>query len=145
MSELIYILNKFLHNKSHVETVSEPVESPQSASTEKEEILVAKNLPFSRKLLAKMLDALHLPHHSVTNPQEATRALEGGNVTLVFADESMLDDRFLTLAKERGLPVVFTSPPENTARLEGLNYRIYTDKMSRENFEKFIKEIRGEQ
>jgi signal transduction histidine kinase/DNA-binding response OmpR family regulator len=145
MSELIYILNKFLHDKSRIETVAEPAPEPQSASSDAHEILVAKNLPFSRKLLAKMLDSLGLPHRSVGSAEEASRALEQEGVSLVFADENMLDDRFLTRAKERGVPVVFTSPPEDTARLEGLNYHVYTDKMSRENFEKFIKKIRGEQ
>ena len=139
MSELIYILNKFLHDKSRIEALPEEREESEA------EILVAKNLPFSRKLLSKMLDSLGYPHQTVSSDEEALDALEAGRYHLVFADESMLNDAFLRRARENQILVVFTSEPENSARLEGLHYRVYTDKMTKENFDSFIKKIREEQ
>jgi CheY-like chemotaxis protein len=140
MSELIYILNKFLHDKSRVEPVQEERDEESAP-----EILVAKNLPFSRKLLSKMLDALGYPHRTAASDAEAYEALEKGNFKLVIADESLLDDRFIRKAQESQLLIVFTSEPEKSARLEGLNYRVYSDKLTKENFDNFIKKIRGEQ
>jgi signal transduction histidine kinase/CheY-like chemotaxis protein len=137
MSELIYILNKFLHDKSRIETV----ETEQEPETE---ILVAKNLPFSRKLLSKMLDALGYVHRTVTSDEEAARAMEEGSYRLIFADENMLNDAFIRRARESHSVVVFTSTPENSDRLRGLHYQVYTDKMTKENFRTFIKNIKGE-
>jgi len=141
ISELIYILNKFLRDKSRIETLPEDEEHKSTEA----EILVAKNLPFSRKLLSKMLDSLGYPHQTVASDEEASRALEEGKYTLVFADESMLNDTFLRNAQKSQVKIVFTSEPENKARLEGLHYTVYTDKMTKENFENFIKKIKGEQ
>ncbi len=150
ISELIYILNKFLHHKARVETVAPtPPEGKsqageQAAIDEKsKEILVAKDLPFSRKLLSKILDALGYPYRIVSSADEASRALEEQDYRLVFADESMLSDPFLEKAKERQTLIVFTSAPGDTSRLKGLNYQVYRDKMSKENLDHFIKTSGG--
>jgi signal transduction histidine kinase/CheY-like chemotaxis protein len=146
MSELIYILNKFLHDKSRLEMKTEPEEeSMAKEGGEAKEFLVAKNLPFSRKLLSKMLHTLGYPHRVATTPEETLQALESGKYAVIFTDESMLNDAFLQKAKARGTTIVFTSPPEDEARLSGLEYRVYNDKMTRENFEKFIQQIKGAQ
>jgi len=146
MSELIYILNKFLHDKSRVvvtpEDEEQPAEKPKEAPAE---IMVAKNLPFSRKLLSKLLDALGYPHQTVSDSREAAALLKTGGIRMVFADESMLDDAFLREARRNQVLVVFTSEPENPARLEGVNYQLYQEKMTRENLNNYIKNIKGEQ
>jgi CheY-like chemotaxis protein len=140
MSELIYILNKFLRDKSRVEAIEE-----REGEESEAQILVAKNLPFSRKLLSKMLDSLGYAHQTVASDEEAYEALENGEFRLVFADESLLNDRFIRKAQENQILIVFTSQPEKSARLEGVNYQVYTDKMTKENFDNFMKKIRGEQ
>jgi len=149
MSELIYILNKFLHEKARLETETvSPLkrETSESAPAEQEgepEILIAKNMPFSRKLLAKLLENLGYAYLAAGSAEKALEAISAGKCDLVFADESMLNDEFVSLAKEKGISVVFTSEPENRERLAGLDYRIYQEKMSKENFDNFIKQIRG--
>ena len=148
ISELIYILNKFLHEKAVIETVEEhpapaaPTEgAAQMQSAEApQEILVAKNLPFSRKLLAKLLGSLGSPYRVADSPREALELLRSRRISMMFADEKMLEGPLLQAAREAGVLVVFTSVPEHTERLEGLDYVVYTEKMTRENFKKFIEE-----
>ena len=153
ISELIYILNKFLHDKAVIETVEEPTPDAPTEPTAKTiptretqsgetygEILIAKNLPFSRKLLAKLLDALGYTYRIAGSPREALDLLKSYRFFLVFADEKMFEGPLLQAAKDAGVLIAFTSAPENPARLEGIDYVVYTDKMTRENFKKFIEE-----
>lgn len=158
MSELIYILNKFLHDRAEVtfddvekpgktpKTVDEenPLEAPSGTTQSSEEYIIAKHLPFSRKLLAKILDALGYSYRITHDPESTAQALESGNCQVVFADESMLDDRSLDALKKTGATVVFTSEPENPSRLQGLRTVTYHGKMNKENFEQFLQTIRGE-
>ena len=154
MSELIYILNKFLHDRSRVETgeseASQAAAPGARAATETPqepgaEILVAKNLPFSRKLLSKMLDAGGHDYQMASSREEAAQAIQRGGVRLVFADESMLGDDFIQKAREEDVVVVFTSEPENPNRFSGLKTRVFTGKLNKENIEKLITEIKGAQ
>ena len=159
ISELIYILNKFLRDKAVLETVEEEVtptaapaaepvaQAPETPSAPEAtapegpgEILIAKNLPFSRKLLAKLLDSLGSPYQVAGTPQEALEFLRSHRISMMFADEKMLEGPLLQAAKDAGILVIFTSAPENPERLEGLDYVVYTEKMTRENFKKFIDE-----
>jgi signal transduction histidine kinase/CheY-like chemotaxis protein len=173
ISELIYILNKFLQDKARIETTasSEVTESavqatdsksqqeeeksqevslntgtsstPQVDANKKGEILIAKDLPFSRKLLSKLLDALGYPYQVAETPAEALAILSSQPVTMVFIDEKMLDEALKQRLKESKIPVVFTSRPEHPENYTDLNVVFYTEKMSRENFKKFL-EKRGE-
>ncbi len=55
----------------------------------------------------------------------------------------MLDERFIALAKEKGIFTIFTSNPNKHFPLSGLKYEVYSGKMSKEKFDNFIKKIRG--
>ncbi|ADV45688.1 ATP-binding protein [Nitratifractor salsuginis] len=171
MSELIYILNKFLKDKAtlvttpqeHAAQILESLQPQEQSGTdssssapkevaataqegkgmETKEILIAKNLPFSRKLLSKLLEALGYPYRIAETPAEALAILSSQPVSMVFLDEKMLDDALVNKLKESGVLVVLTSQAEHPERILGLNSIIYTEKMTRENFKKFLEE-RGE-
>lgn len=157
MSELIYILNKFLHNKSRTEieapknqnnTSKEQKTAPKKEPKEPQldsskEILIAKNLPFSRKLLAKLLDSLGYKYDIAGDRDEVTKLTEKNDYKIVFADQSMLDEKFIAMAKERGIHTIFTSNPDEHFELSGLKYEVYSGKMSKEKFDSFIKKIKG--
>jgi signal transduction histidine kinase/CheY-like chemotaxis protein len=167
MSELIYILNKFLHDKSHTEIEDSATKSPANKSSKnvkKEtpkakptpkvektppksstgaEILIAKSLPFSRKLLAKLLDSLGYKYDIASDRDEVSRLVDSNSYKIVFADQSMLDEKFIATAKERGMLTIFTNSPDEHFPLSGLKYEVYSGKMSKEKFDNFIKKIRG--
>ena len=167
MSELIYILNKFLHDRAEVAPLEEEVEDDLSTTKEKPktpeegitkhplekeenssegaEIVIAKNLPFSRKLLARLLDSLGYDYTVAESPERTEAAVASPLCRILFADESMLSQRLLEELKSRGITLVFTSEPEAKDRLEGISYRVYEGKMTKENFDKFIKDIKGKQ
>jgi CheY-like chemotaxis protein len=166
MSELIYILNKFLHNKSRTEIeapkeqtppkveqrakVDEPklTSTPAPSNIDKpldksKEILIAKNLPFSRKLLAKLLDSLGYKYDIAGDRDEVSKLCESNDYKIVFADQSMLDEKYIAIAKKRGIHTIFTSNPDEHFTLSGLKYEVYSGKMSKEKFDNFIKNLKG--
>ncbi|WP_457606482.1 ATP-binding protein [Nitratifractor sp.] len=173
MSELIYILNKFLHDHAEVnleldtssfevdtqgeevaetssDTVEEAPSTPSAAVEETEEsgepeFIVAKSLAFSRKLFAKLLETLGYSYRVATKPDETDTLLnEAANGVILFADESLLDDSSIDLLRKKNAVVVFTSEPKDPDELEGVRYYVYNGKMSKESFDQFIQEIRGE-
>jgi len=154
ISELIYILNKFLHDKATLvsdkkeEVPSSVPKKSTSSSTvsaaprEKKngEVLIAKNLPFSRKLLAKLLAALNYPYLEAASVETAIELLKSHDISMIFTDEKMLDGPLLEAVKQAGTRVVFTSSLEHPEQFDTLDYVVYSGKMSRENFKKFIEE-----
>ncbi len=159
MSELIYILNKFLHDRATIsvetpvettpeleeETTSETEPTIQKRPAEETtEIVIAKNLPFSRKLLAKMLDALGHGYNIAERADDVSKLI-APSCRILFADESMLDDEAIQKIRDAGATVVFTSPPQESARFQGIRTAVYDGKMNKESFENFIHTIRGEQ
>ena len=156
ISELIYILNKFLHDKAGVslETGNAPASRTEPAvdTTDREareisypEIVIAKNLPFSRKLLSKMMEALGHQYRIAENSEETAKLIHPGASQIIFADESMLSQDALDRIRESQAVVVFTMEPEKRDRFNGIDYTIYNGKMTKENFESFLKTIRGKQ
>ena len=171
MSELIYILNKFLHDRAEVNVQVHKEEGllPNRKETEQKlqekqnnnedkgkeakmpspieghEIVVAKTLPFSRKLLAKMLGALGEDFAVAETPEDAKLLIEAPECKIVFADEFMIGDETLKSIRKNGTKLIFTSEPEKTNRLEGIEYSVYHGKMTADSFATFIKSLRGAQ
>ncbi|WP_456430403.1 ATP-binding protein [Nitratifractor sp.] len=175
ISELIYILNKFLHDRAEVNIqihkeeglFSDHEEEPKEETSEKDnhrseeeknkeeteppspveghEIVVAKTLPFSRKLLAKMLGTLGEDFVVAETPEETKRLVETPECKIVFADEFMIEDQTLKSIRKNGIKLVFTSEPEKTDRLKGIEYSVYHGKMTADSFATFIKNLRGAQ
>jgi len=142
MSELIYILNKFLHDKARVQPIISRKKRTEESTPK---ILVAKKLPFSRKLLAKMLNAAGEPYEVVADPAEAGKALARQNYFLVFTDEEMLTREVLEQLRRQKAHLVFTSDPRDPSLLQGIAYTVYHDKMTKESLSNFINSIKGAQ
>jgi len=142
MSELIYILNKFLHDKARVQPIiSRKKNSEKGAS----KILVAKKLPFSRKLLAKMLSTTGESYEVAADPAEAKEALNHQSYFLIFTDEEMLSREILDQVRRQESHLVFTSEPQDPSLLKGISYTVYHDKMTKESLQNFINSIKGAQ
>jgi len=193
MSELIYILNKFLHDKAEIvvdsssntppkEQAQTPKSEPkvstakakpepqkretitpkpepkkaESATTQvskssiepevdnAKEIVVAKHLPFSRKLLAKIIDAMGYEYSVANSAEEVASLISPSKTKVVFADENMLTDEAIKKLAKTGIIVIFTSEPEDRSRLKGIKMAVYKGKMNKESFEKLMKKVRGE-
>ena len=109
------------------------------------ELVIAKTLPFSRKLLAKILSTLNEDFAVAETPESARELIDTPRCRIVFADEYMINDDTLKTIREKGVKLVFTTEPEESDRLKDIEYRIYHGKMSAESFATFIKDLRGAQ
>ncbi len=158
MSELIYILNKFLHDRAEaVTTAEEPIEEAKSHTSEKSrkpsprkrsenaEILIAKSLPFTRRLLGRLLDSLGYDYDIAETAEEVSEALKEQAYNLILTDENMLNDRSLQkLRQNRTITVIFTSKPQQEERFAEIRYIVYSGKLNKENFDHILKKAKGQ-
>ncbi len=200
MSELIYILNKFMRDKAHLEingediSLSEPTAKEsdgvgnESVTQEREEpaeiesdsaksvseqgeakvennistekvvqddiskspkdeggkILLAKEMAFSSKFIAKSLDKLGLDYDTVESVKDMNRKLLGGGYDIVLSDENMINGILKNYVKNKGATLLLTKKPEKPDDIAGLRYMVMEGRISKELIEETIKKIRGE-
>jgi CheY-like chemotaxis protein len=200
MSELIYILNKFMRDKAHLEingediSLSEPTAKEsggvgnESVTQEREEpaeiesdsaksvsvqgkaevensvsiekvaqddiskssrdeggkILLAKEMTFSSKFIAKSLDKLGLDYDTVESVKDMNRKLLGGSYDIILCDENMINGILKNYVKNRGATLLLTKKPEKSDDIGELQYMVMEGKISKELIEETIKKIRGE-
>ena len=180
MSELLYILNKFIGDKaviekknikddesksadsvieksntqtkeikdsSTIESLSEKDinstkidkedETPKLKSSDKE-ILLAKSLPFSQKIMAKFLDSLGHSYEKANNSSEIEEILKSQKFSIIFTDEKLLNDRVIQLLKGSNILLVFSNEPKEKEKFKDLNYVVHSGKLTQENLKNFI-------
>ncbi len=181
MSELIYILNKFMKDKAHIDLdniaktnesvaketpvvepeklksepkkVEESVtkDSPKVASQTKDDavsisdkkVLVARQMPFSRKLLSKLLNSVSYDNDIVDDKDHLDSIIESGKYDIVFVDESMVTDKLKSCARNGECTVIFTSEPKQIDDLSGLNYLV-AKTIAKDDIKEIIQRIRGD-
>jgi len=171
MSELIYILNKFMKDKAHLEidgeeiktenkveeksnddtkntvTVKSEVSKTKKADTtpvKESKILIAKESPFGSKLLSKFLDSLGYEYDVVNNPKELNRKFLTAHYDIILTDEKMVNGIMKNYAKNKGATLIFAKELENPEKVKGLNTIVIDGKISKDNLRKIIEKIRGE-
>jgi len=169
MSELIYILNKFMKDKAHLElepiqqveeqdntnnseTVTENI-STKSKSKDKDKdtnihiqnkILLAKESSFGNKLLSKFLDSLGYEYDIVNDSKELNKKFLTAHYDIIITDEKMVNGIMRNYVKNRGATLIFAKELENPEKIKGLNTIIINGKISKDNLKKIIEKIRGE-
>ena len=200
MSELIYILNKFMRDKAHLEINGEDITLSESTAkdsgvaeekssaesgekavkredesakstvveesggveksvaaqdaTKKEtapsskeksaKILLAKEMAFSSKFIAKSLDKLGLEYDTAESVKDMNRKLLSGSYDIIVTDEKMVNGILKNYVKNRHATLLFTKKPENLNDIDESSYRVMEGKISKELVQETINNIRGE-
>ena len=170
MTELLYILNKFISEKLSVEITEEPLPEsntkvePEEGIAEEEmiplvkdtslstqsiihenthptTILIAKQSTLSSKILSKIIDSLGYAY-SIALDQEAFEQHIGDDTyTVVFTDEAYLDNKEIEKIKQWNTSFVFTSPLESDLLAESITYHKVDSLMQDKRIENIIKQI----
>jgi signal transduction histidine kinase/CheY-like chemotaxis protein len=155
MSELIYILNKFMRDKSVLEIDGQTIEAMPVTPKEEEKksepvkeepkpkLLVAKKMPFSRKLLSKVLASLEMEYDELSDPSMIDFMAGERYYDIIFIDESMLGQEVKDHAAKHHSTLLFTSEPEDLSIVGGLKYRVIENKMTKDAIKEIIENIRG--
>ncbi len=142
MTELLYILHKFLGDKSTIEIEKEPKKESKKISKEppKEEkikesqkkkrkkspdILIAKKFSLSNKILATLLKSLGYKFDLAKESSELSKALREKKYDIIFTDlELLLKDNLINKVKEDQSTLILTEEPEDSSILKGIKYKI---------------------
>ncbi len=139
MTELLYILNKFLSDKLTVEVVEDMptedttdgkenipieigdlaqkrVEAEQSTADKKSKktrILIAKQSTLSNKILSKIIDSLGYEYDISNSSDDFVDKAGKEGYTAVFTDEEYLESIDPDILKEWNTAFIFTTEPKN--------------------------------
>jgi signal transduction histidine kinase/DNA-binding response OmpR family regulator len=149
MTELLYVLNKFLRDKAtignniagnsdydtdtssfnHKGTYdynedSQPEESKSMATEHKGIVLISKRSALSSKIIERFLSSVRGIETTVTsNQSEFDQALSDNSIKAIFTDEELLIDADKTKLIQQQTPIILTSDPGNNPLFEGLNLK----------------------
>jgi len=112
-SELLYVLNKFLSNKSNLVLIDTKVEVEQTSEvpleteisinntedkeTTSKKILIAKEFLLERRVLIKVLENLRYAYESLETMDDFNDKLNSEEFDIIFADSQLIDDNISQL------------------------------------------------
>jgi signal transduction histidine kinase/CheY-like chemotaxis protein len=164
MSELLYILNKFISEKLTVEVTEESpaIERGNTESeiniaregapivpavildadhnTENTKILIAKQSTLSSKILSRIIDTLGYPYE-VVSTQSSFISQINKSYLAVFADETFLEGIDKEGVTQWDTSFIFTTEPQSTLLRENIRYHKIDSLMQNKGIENIIKKI----
>lgn len=171
MSELLYVLNKFMlktmetehttentyideisnENNTNVDIVSPNVSLPvqddivrittEETTTASREIIIAKNSTLSNKILLKIIESLGYSCLIVQSKADFTELINGGSYNIVFTDESFIEDESIDTMNKWNSVFVFTENPSHKNILNHTEYYMANPDLLKESIKNIIKEI----
>jgi len=171
MTELLYILNKFISDKLTVEITEEPVTTKESTDKQesqttaekapvahssaedtpmipvekpvkdKAKILIAKQSTLSSKILSKIITSLGYDYDMALNKEEFTQYIGKEGYLAVFTDELFLDLSHLEAIKSWDTSFVFTTEVDNSDLKNQITYYKVDSLMQNKGIDNIIKKI----
>ena len=172
MSELLYILHKFLSHKSslNVEVKDKKKESNQNITQEeikkepdsnakikeeeistqpKEEekvekkVLIAKKFPLSNKILSTLMASIEVPFDTLKEGENLAHKVAQQHYDILFTDEEYLTKTVTEIIKRDNITVVLTEEPQNSKDFEDISLKSINQLTSKEEIVSIINSIRN--
>jgi len=160
MAELLYILHKFLSDKSTIslnntannkttKNIKTDNQEPENKDIQKQtstqpKILIVKKFPLTVKILSTLLTSIGLDFDALENFNNLKKAIESGNYDIIFIDEELLNEDIINLITKNNIKVILTDDLKNSSLSEKLNLNITKQIASKNEIEELIKNIRNE-
>jgi len=166
MTELLYILNKFISDKLTVEITEEPVKEPvkepnihskedivaistdpdphednDTASPNKVKILIAKQSTLSSKILSKIIHSLGYTYDIAPSREDFAQCIGKEDYLAVFTDELFLDLSDKDAIKSWDTTFVFTTEIQNSDLKSKITYHKVDSLMHNKGIDNIIKKI----
>ncbi len=157
MSELLYILHKFLSHKSSLnleikdnkkrdkELKEKKEESFEKSEVDKKgskKVLIAKKFPLSNKILSTLMSSIEIDFDTLNENENIAHKLANGNYDIVFTDEEYLSKTVLEIIKREKVTVVLTEEPEDKEEYNGILLKSINQLTSKEEIVSIINSIR---
>ncbi len=156
MSELLYILHKFLSHKSTLnfdkidnsynidnsETVI--VENKvQSLDLEEKIILIAKKFLLSNKILSTIIASANLKYDILDESETLIEKIKNKNYDIVFTDEEYLTKEILELIKNNNINIVLTDGQQQSRNYNGVTVKAINKLANKDEIISIIKDFRN--
>ena len=160
MTELLYILNKFIPERHTIELTetsnkkatsdtssqNKEKEKTESVSTENtsvkhKKILIAKQSTLSSKILSKMIDVLGYEYDIVPDKDTFMQQIGKENYLAVFTDEAFLDPTEKDILEAWDTTFVFTTDLSDSILKKGIHYYKVDSLLHNKGIETIIKKI----
>ena len=160
MAELLYILHKFIGDKSSIlldsieskkDTAKEDEKKYVEVKEKKEEIievnedkkvLIAKKFPLSNKILSTLMASIGIEYEVLENSSLLKDKLLSKKYDIVFTEDEYLNDEILDIISNENIEVVLTDEPENKERFKELSYTTIKQLTSKDEISTIISKIR---
>ena len=171
MSELLYILHKFLNKKSTInlkvdknskETTNEkkqvditnkktkqtPEESKKiedssnNANNEEKKVLIAKKFPLSNKILSTLMSSVDIDYDIIQDNEKLAHKLANGSYDIIFTDSEYISDTVKEILKNNNIAVILTEEIKDKDKFKDINIKHINQLTNKEEILSIINEIR---
>jgi CheY-like chemotaxis protein len=97
--------------------------SPEETAPSPQTVLIAKRSTLSRKIIARLLEAMHRDITLVSSASEFDQALSDHVYGAIFADEEFITETNKAQLTQHRTPIILSGKPENAALFDDLNYK----------------------
>jgi signal transduction histidine kinase/CheY-like chemotaxis protein len=164
MSELLYILHKFLSHKSSInlevinkhskkqEPKQEPAvektlnEAPKQQEDKKDtpkKILIAKKFPLSNKILSTLMASIEVAFDVIEDSENLAHKIAQESYDIIFTDEEYLTKTIAEIIKKENISIVLTEEPQDSKEYAELTIKYIKQLTSKEEIVSIIDDIRN--
>jgi len=170
MSELLYILHKFLSHKSSLnleikdnkkatkdskkeknsEKVDDKIEEAEVKETKEnktkkdvaKKVLIAKKFPLSNKILSTLMASIEVPFDVLKEDENLAHKIAKQEYDILFTDEEYLTNTVSEILKRDNITVVLTEEPHNNKKIGDIPLKSINQLTSKEEIVSIINSIR---
>jgi len=155
MSELLYILHKFLSHKStlNLENSKDNKDNkePDSSNLEQEKdsnkikkVLIAKKFPLSNKILSTLMSSIDIDFDTLSSSDNLAHVLAKDSYDIVFTDEEYLTNSIIEIIKKHNINIVLTEEPTEDKEYKDINIKSIKQFTDKEEINTIITTLRDE-
>ncbi len=118
MAELLYILHKFMSNKSTLNLDIKDKKKTKSKIEDKKKkvvedkkvkkVLVAKKFPLSNKILSTLMSSISVDHDVLSEYENLAHKIANEDYDIIFTDEEYLTKTIIEIVKKQNIKIVLT-------------------------------------
>ncbi len=166
MSELLYILHKFLSKKSYMNLTStnstksektttiveksaednknkiKEIDKVKDIKSVKKRVLIAKKFPLSNKILSTLMASIDIDFDILEDGEDLKTKVSSGNYDILFTDENYLTNDLIDTIKKESISIVLTEEPQSNENFKDLSIKSIKQLTNKEEIISIINNIR---
>ena len=146
ISELLYIINMFLDEKSPDSDKSTDIKTDNqnpSSAIKYANIIVAKEGELSSKILSKIINSIGFKTSTFKKGSKIKKFVNKESQNIIFADEILLDNPTLKILKENNAIVILSEVPKNELIANDMKYYILDSILHEQGVRQVLEKVKA--